>query len=75
MELIENMLTNGTELTFSILFIGMLLYVIKKNDEREKQYQETIDKNQTIIRDAVNALNGYEDLKADLQRINDKLSK
>lgn len=75
MELIENMLTNGTELTFSILFIGMLLYVIKKNDEREKQYQETIDKNQTIIRDTVNALNGYEDLKADLQRINDKLSK
>lgn len=74
MELIENLLTNGTELTFSILFIGMLLYVIKKNDEREKQYQETIDKNQTIIRDTVNALNGYEDLKADLQRINDKLS-
>lgn len=73
MELIENMLTNGTELTFSILFIGMLLYVIKKNDEREKQYQETIDKNQTIIRDTVNALNGYEDLKEDLQRINDKL--
>lgn len=75
MEIIENMLTNGTELTFSILFIAMLLYVIKKNDEREKQYQETIDKNQTIIRDTVNALNGYEDLKADLQRINDKLSK
>ena len=75
MELIENLLTNGTEITFSILFIGMLLYVIKKNDEREKQYQETIDKNQTIIRDTVNALNGYEDLKADLQRINDKLSK
>ena len=74
MELIENMLTNGTELTFSILFVGMLLYVIKKNDEREKQYQETIDKNQTIIRDTVNALNGYEDLKEDLQRINDKLS-
>lgn len=74
MELIENFLANGTEITFSILFIGMLLYVIKKNDEREKQYQETIDKNQTIIRDTVNALNGYEDLKADLQRINDKLS-
>ena len=74
MELIENMLTNGTELTFSILFIGMLLYVIKKNDEREKQYQETIDKNQTIIRDTVNALNGYEDLRVDIQRINDKLS-
>ena len=75
MELIENFVANGTEITFSILFIGMLLYVIKKNDEREKQYQETIDKNQTIIRDTVNALNGYEDLKADLQRINDKLTK
>ena len=75
MELIENMLTNGTELTFSLLFIALLLYVIKKNDEREKQYQETIDKNQAIIRDTVNALNGYEDLKEDLQRINDKLIK
>lgn len=75
MELIENFLANGTELTFSLLFIALLLYVIKKNDEREKQYQDTIDKNQAIIRDTVNALNGYEDLKEELQRINDKLTK
>lgn len=75
MELIENFIANGTDVTFSILFIALLLYVIRKNDDREKQYQETIDKNQTIIRDTVNALNGYEDLKEDLQRINDKLTK
>lgn len=73
MELIENMLTNGTELTFSILFIAMLLYVIKTNDKREIKYQETIDKNQEIISETISALNGYEDLKEDVKKIAEKV--
>lgn len=73
MELIEQLLTNGNELTFSVLFIVILGYVIKTNDKRELKYQETIDKNQQIISDTVQALNGFEDLKQDVQKIAEKV--
>lgn len=66
MEIIENFLVNGTELTFSVLFIAMLLYVIKTNDTREQRYQQTID---TLT----SALNGYQDLKDDVTFIREKL--
>ena len=66
MELIENLLVNGTELTFSVLFIGMLLYVMKNNDEREQRYQKTID---TLTL----SLKGYEDLKEDVKYIRNKM--
>lgn len=73
MEIIEQLLTNGNELTFSVLFIAILAYVIKTNDKRELKYQETIDKNQQIISDTVRALNGFEDLKQDVQKIAEKV--
>lgn len=66
MELIENFLVNGTEITFSVLFIAMLLYVIKTNDTREQRYQETISA-------LTLALNGYDDLKEDVAYIRQKL--
>lgn len=66
MELIENMLVNGTELTFSVLFVGLFIYMIKTNGEREQRYQETI--NQLTL-----ALNGYSDLKEDVAYIRQKL--
>lgn len=73
MELIEQLLSNGNELTFSVLFVAILGYVIKTNDKREIKYQETIDKNQQIISDTVAALNGFEDLKQDVQKIAEKV--
>lgn len=73
MEVIEQLLANGNDITFSILFIGILLYVIKTNDTRELKYQTTIDKNQQIISDTVAALNGFEDLKQDVQKIAEKV--
>lgn len=66
MELIESMLVNGTELTFSVLFVGLFIYMIKTNGEREQRYQETI--NQLTL-----ALNGYSDLKEDVAYIRQKL--
>ena len=66
MELFENMLTNGTELTFSLLFIGLFIYMIRTNDGREQRYQETIS---TLT----SALNGYEDLKEDVAYIRQKV--
>ena len=66
MDIIENMLANGTELTFSFLFIGLFVYMIKTNDAREQRYQETIN---TLT----SALNGYEGLKEDVQYIRQKV--
>lgn len=66
MELIENMLVNGTELTFSILFIGLFIYMTKTNEKREQKYQDTI----TML---TTALNGYQDLKEDVLYIRQKV--
>lgn len=56
MEIINAAMTNGEQVTFSVLFIGMLLYVIKTNDAREQNYRDT-------IKELTTALNGFEDLK------------
>lgn len=66
MELIENLLTNGTEITFSLLFIGLFIYMTKTNEKRELKYQETIS---TLT----SALNGYQDLKEDVSYIRQKV--
>ena len=66
MVILENFLSNGTEITFSILFIALFIWNIKTNDERENRYQETISK-------LTSALNGYEDLKEDVQYIRNKI--
>ena len=66
MEILENFLSNGTEITFSVLFVGLFIWNIRTNDEREKRYQDTIS---TLT----SALNGYEDLKEDVQYIRQKL--
>ena len=66
MDLIETMLLNGTELTFSALFVGLFIYMIKTNGEREQRYQETISA-------LTLALNGYDDLKEDVAYIRQKL--
>lgn len=66
MDIIESMLVNGTELTFSVLFVSLFVYMIKTNGEREQRYQETISA-------LTLALNGYEDLKEDVAYIRQKL--
>ena len=66
MEIIEAAVTNGEQLTFSVLFVGMLLYVIKTNDMREQNYRET-------IKELTTALNGFEDLKQSLNDIKSKV--
>ena len=62
MQLIESAMANGEQLTFSVLFIGMLLYVIKTNDAREENYRQT-------IKELTQALNGFEDLKNTIAEI------
>lgn len=66
MQVIEAALTNGEQLTFSVLFIGMLLYVIKTNDAREENYRQT-------IKELTQSLNGFEDLKNTIDEIKRKI--
>ena len=66
MEIIEAALTNGEQLTVSVLFVGMLLYVIKTNDKREENYRDT-------IKELTTALNGFEDLKTAVSEIKTKV--
>lgn len=40
----DELLINPEQITFAVLFVGLLIYVMKTNDQREKQYRETIDK-------------------------------
>lgn len=71
--MIEQLLANPEQVTFSVLFIAMLVYVIKANDTREKKYQETIKENQEMITGAIKALNGYEEVKENVQKIAEKV--
>ena len=66
MDMIETMILNGTELTFSVLFVSLFVYMIKTNGEREQRYQETIN---TLTM----ALNGYNDVKEDVEYIRQKI--
>ena len=71
MEIIQTAMTNGDQITFSVLFVGMLLYVIKTNDAREQNYRDT-------IKELTTALNGFEDLKnavADIKQSFQNLNK
>lgn len=67
MDTLEGILTNGTELTFAILFVALLMYVMKTNDKREEQYRNTIT-NLSV------ALSKYEGLKESVDKIGEKLN-
>ena len=66
MEIIQEAMSNGEQITFGVLFVGMLLYVIKTNDAREQNYRDT-------IKELTTALNGFEDLKAAIDDIKRKV--
>lgn len=42
--IIENLIANPEQITFTVLFVGLLVYTMKTNDNREIQYRETIDR-------------------------------
>lgn len=62
----EDLMNNPDNITFSILFVGLLVWVIKTNDIREKNYRSTIEK-------PTKALGNYEDVKASVDDIKEKL--
>lgn len=63
---IETLMNNPDNITFSVLFVGLLVWVIKTNDTREKNYRSTIEK-------LTKALGNYEDVKNSIVEIKEKL--
>lgn len=68
MELLEQLGTSGEQVTFALLFVALLLYVIKTNDGRERRYLDTIDKLTESLKDV-------QSIKDTVEKINEKLRK
>jgi BhlA holin family len=62
MELFEMIAKNPEGVTFTGLFVALLIYVMKTNGEREKNYQDT-------IKELTKALNTFEDLKEKVESL------
>ena len=69
-ELIKLSMSQGLGYT---LFVFLFLYVLKTTGDREKKYQTTIEKNQSIIQDLAIKLNVVEDVKKDVADIKEAL--
>lgn len=66
MELMDALLKNPEQITFAVLFVSLLVWVMRQNDKRELRYQNTIDK-------LTDSLKDVETIKTTVQNINDKL--
>lgn len=66
MNIFEALMKNPEQITFALLFVGLLIWVMKSNNSREERYQKTID-------DLTTALRGYDDIRETVKEINSKL--
>ena len=71
--MLENLVNNPEQITFPILFVFLLFYTMKTNDKREQRYQYTIQENYDIVKNALKALRGYDEVKEDVKKILDKV--
>ena len=60
--MLEQIAQNPEQVTFTGLFVGLLIYVIRTNDAREKNYRDTIEK-------LTDSLSGFEALKEKVESI------
>lgn len=61
--MLEQLLANPEQITFTVLFVGLLVYVMRTNDSRENQYRETIDR-------LTSALGTLEDVEEKIDMLN-----
>lgn len=54
---------------YAVLFVFMLIYTMKNNKERELKYQETIDKNQSVIEKQAKAFTSLSKDVAEIKQI------
>lgn len=65
--MLDELLINPEQITFAVLFVGLLIYVMKTNDTREKQYRDTIDR-------LTSSLVILEDIEEKVNNIHDKVT-
>lgn len=65
-KLLESLLSNPEQISFAVLFVGLLVWVMKQNNTREERYLDTIDK-------LTNALGDVETIKSTVEKIHEKL--
>ncbi|EGP5556550.1 hypothetical protein DW627_10375 [Enterococcus faecium] len=65
-ELIKAALSNPQQISFAVLFVGLLVWVMKQNNTREERYQDTIDK-------LTEALGDVEAIKSTVEKIHEKI--
>lgn len=65
-ELLVNMLKDPSTISFSVLFIALLWYVLTTTGNREKRYLETIE-------NLTKALSELDFVKKTVEKISDKL--
>lgn len=65
-ELIKAVLSNPQQISFAVLFVGLLVWVMKQNNIREERYQDTIDK-------LTEALGDVEAIKSTVEKIHEKI--
>ena len=65
-EVLVNMLKDPSTISFSVLFIALLWYVLTTTGNREKRYLETIEK-------LTKALSELDFVKKTVEKISDKL--
>lgn len=71
--MLEEIISNPEQITFPILFVAMLVYTMKTNDNREKRYQSTIEQNTEMVKNALRALRGYDEVKENVKKILEKV--
>jgi hypothetical protein len=64
LELFDSLIANPENITFTFLFIGLFVYVMRTNERRESHYRETI---QVLT----NSLNECESTKIKLTNLGD----
>lgn len=58
----EALLQNPEQITFTLLFVGLLIYVMKTNDVREEHYRAT-------IQDLTKSFEVLKDIEQDVKKI------
>lgn len=63
----EAILENPEQITFTVLFVFLLVYVFKSNEKREEYMQKTNEGREQNYRDTIEkltfGLNGFQDLE------------
>lgn len=73
MLLLEEILANTEQLTFGVLFVGILIYSFKTNEKREERYQQLIKENQEMTKDLAKRMQEIREVKKDTEMILEKV--